>query len=128
MRKEDFIEKNRDYISSLICSADEKLSKREWRLFIELDCKEYEEQFDDVEIKWIIEALEDGGVVDMRYYIIDVKGCDMFEEELETKNKEDAIKYAKSVWEHLTAFDQGKREAFYLVNDDGTFFMDIKEG
>lgn len=49
----------------------------------------------------------------MKYYIIDVKNGDQFEEEFNTKAE--AISRADTEWNSFTDYDKDKRSAFYIL-------------
>lgn len=49
----------------------------------------------------------------MKYVIVDQTKHDMFIEEFETR--EEAIKAATKEWNHMSAFDQKHREAYYVL-------------
>ena len=49
----------------------------------------------------------------MKYIIIDERMNDFFTEEFESKDE--AIETAKSDWDHRTAYDKKRTEAYYVL-------------
>lgn len=62
MNKSDFISTNLEYIGSLT-GAGESHTEDEWKNIIRAEAEDYNQSFEDYEIGWIIEELEEAGLV-----------------------------------------------------------------
>lgn len=49
----------------------------------------------------------------MKYEVIDIVNGDNFNKGFETEKE--ALEYAEAEWNHLSAFDKKRREAFYVL-------------
>lgn len=140
MTRTDFINTTaRAYIDSFI-EAGTVLTTDEWQEWINKDNTENGTGFSEQEIGWIVDELEENGLVKentMKYIVIDTKGADTFEKAFATK--EEAIKYARNEWNSLTDSDKSKRSAFYVLESvdpedenghfyDGDIILDLKGG
>lgn len=66
MSKQDFLQNVQEFIGAEIYGAkqsDIKMTEDEWRSWIKDESEDHGEEFTGDELDWIIEALDDAGVI-----------------------------------------------------------------